>query len=60
MHPWAFAPEWQHRKEETYRYTQQSQEAAARRYNATAGSPPDITVGTHVAVQNTRTRSWDT
>ena len=55
-----FLPEWQHRREETERHTQQSQEAAAARYNFAANSPPDITVGTNVAVQNIRTGSWDT
>ena len=60
IHPQTFVPEWQHSKEETYRCAQQSQEATARRYNATAGSLPDIRVGTHVAVQDTRTRLWDT
>ena len=57
VHQRAFSPEWQHSREETERRTQQSQEAAAARYNFTASSLPDITEGTHVAVQNTRTRS---
>ena len=43
-----------------YYFSCESQEAAAARYNFTASSLPDITVGMHVAVQNTRTRSWDT
>ena len=60
IHQQAFLPEWQHSREETGRRTQQSQEAAAARYNFTANSLPDITVGTNVAVQNTRTGSWDT
>lgn len=60
MHPRAFTPEWHRNKEETDRYAQQLQEAALRRYNATAYSLPDIKVEAHVAVQNTRTRLWDT
>ena len=60
IHQQAFLPEWQHSREETERHTQQSQEAAAARYNFTANSLPDITVGTNVAVQNTRTGLWDT
>ena len=60
IHQQAFLPEWQHSREETERRTQQSQEAAAARYNFTANSLPDITVGTNVAVQNARTGSWDT
>ena len=60
IHQQAYSSEWQHSREETEWHTQQSQEAAAAKYNSTASSLPDITVGTHVAVQNTRTRSWDT
>ena len=60
IHQQAFLPEWQHNREETEGRTQQSQDAAAARYNFTANSLPDITVGTNVAVQNTRTGSWDT
>ena len=60
IHQWPFSPEWQHSREETEQHTQQSQKVAATRYNFTASSLPDITVGTRVAVQNTRTRSWDT
>ena len=50
IHQWAFSPEWQHGREETERRTQQSQEAAAARYNFTASRLPDITVGTHVTM----------
>ena len=56
----AFAPEWQQSREETEKHTQQSQEAATKRYNAAAHNLPDITIGTHVAVQDTRTKLWDT
>ena len=59
IHQRAFLPEWQHSREETEQHIQQSQEAAAVRYNFIANSPPDITVETNVAVQNTRTGSWD-
>ena len=60
IHPRAFAPEWQQSTAETERRTQQSEEAATRRYNSTASNLPEINVGTHVAVQNARTRLWDT
>ena len=51
IHQWAFPPGWQHSREETQQHTQQSQEAAASRYNFTASSLPDITVG--------KTKLWD-
>ena len=60
VHQRAFAPEWQHSVEETDRRAQLSQEATERRYNSPALSLPDITIGTHVAIQNGRTRLWDT
>ena len=39
---------------------EQSQGAATRRYNSTTSSLPEIHVGTNVAVQNARTKLWDT
>ena len=39
---------------------EQLQGAAARPYNSTASSLPEIHVGTNVAVQNARTKLWDT
>jgi len=59
-HPRAFAPEWQHSTEQTEQATQASEKAASEYYNATAHSLPDIKVGSHVAVQNPRTKLWDT
>ena len=60
IHPRAFAPEWQLSTAETERRTQQSEEVATRRCNSTASNLPEITVDAHVAVQNARTRLWDT
>ena len=59
IHSRAFAPEWQQSTAETEQRTQQTEEAATRRYNSTASNLPDISVGPHVAVQNARTRLWD-
>ena len=59
IHPRAFAPEWQQSTAEAERCTQQTAEAATRRYNSTASNLPEISVGTHIAVQNARTRLWN-
>ena len=60
VHNNSFAPEWQHKVEEAEQSAQAAQEAATKYYNSSAHNLPDITVGSHVAVQHPKTKLWDT
>ena len=60
VHKNSFAPEWQSNVEEAEQLAQTRQGVAAKYYNSSAHSLPDITVGSHVAVQHPKTKLWDT
>ena len=59
-HGRSFAPEWQHSMDEVEHKTRATLEKARCYYNQRAHSLPDIHKGTHVAVQNLKTKLWDT
>ena len=56
----SFAPEWQHSAQEAKQQAEATREASQRYYNTGAHPLPEIRVGTNVAVQDHRTRLWDT
>ena len=56
----SFAPEWQHSMDKVEHKTRATLEKASSYYNQRAHSLPDIHKGTHVAVQNPKTKLWDT
>ena len=59
-HGRSFAPEWQHSMDKVEHKTRATLEKASSYYNQRAHSLPDIHKGTHVAVQNPKTKLWDT
>ena len=59
-HHSSFALEWQHSAQEAKQQTEVTREASQRYYNTGAHPLPEIQVGTNVAVQDHRTRLWDT
>ena len=56
----SFAPKWQRSIEEAELQAAATKETTERYYNATAHSLPQIHVGSNVAVQNPKTKLWDT
>ena len=56
----SFAPEWQHSNQEAKKQAEATLKASQRYYNTGAHTLPEIQVGTNVAVQDHRTRLWDT
>ena len=59
-HHSSLAPKWQHSAQEAKQQTEATREASQRYYNTGAHPLPEIRVGTNVAVQDHRTRLWDT
>lgn len=59
-HRKSFAPAWQVSSQEAGQKREATLEAAQRYYNIGSKALPQIQVGTHVAVQDTRSRLWDT
>jgi len=59
-HRLSFAPEWQRSVTEAEVATKRTQEKVKEHYNKTAHQLRDIQIGSHVALQNPRTRLWDT
>ena len=59
-HRRSFAPQWQRTTEDAERQAASTREAAQKQYNASARSLREIQVGSNVAVQNPRTKLWDT
>ena len=59
-HHRSFAPEWQRSIEEAEKQAFTTRETTREYYNATASPLPEIQVGSNVAVQNPRTKLWDT
>ena len=58
-HRRAFTAEWQHSDEMTKQHTLATQQAKEASYNQCTRPLPNITVGSHVAVQNHKTKHWD-
>jgi hypothetical protein len=59
-HRRAFAAEWQRSQEETERQAIATKNATEKSYNQHTRPLPDITIGSHVAIQNQETKHWDT
>ena len=59
-HRRSFAPQWQRTTEDAERQAASTRDAAQKQYNASARSLREIQVGSNVAVQNPRTKLWDT
>jgi len=59
-HPKSFDPQWQPNKEETAERTEKTQQTAIKYYNRTAKPLPEIHVGSQIALQDPRTKLWDT
>ena len=59
-HHRSFAPQWQRTIEESEQQVTNTKNVTKRCYNATACSLPEIQMGSNVAVQNPRTKLWDT
>ena len=59
-HHSSFALEWQHSAQVVTQQTEATQEASQRYYYSAAHPLPEIQVGTNVAVQDHKTRLWDT
>ena len=58
-HRRAFAAEWQTRAEESERQALATKDATEKSYNQHTCPLPDITIGSHVAIQNQDTKHWD-
>ena len=58
-HRWAFAAEWQTRAKESERQALATKDATEKSYNQHTRPLPDITIGSHVAIQNQDTKHWD-
>ena len=58
-HRRAFAAEWQTRAEESERQALATKDATEKSYNQHTRPLPDITIGSHVAIQNQDTKHWD-
>ena len=56
----SFAPEWQHSTAEATDHANTTLENNRQYYNSSAHPLPEIKVGTNVAVQDPRTKWWDT
>ena len=56
----SFVPKWQRSIEEAELQAAVTKETTERYYNATAQSLPQIHVGSNVAIQNPKTKLWDT
>ena len=59
-HHRSFAPEWQRTNQEAQQQTNITLQSSANFYNTHAHFLPDINVGSHVAIQNPRSKLWDT
>ena len=59
VHYRAFAPEWQAKMKEIDTRRAKSLEQSKSRYNKIAKPLPDIATGSHVAIQNKETNSFD-
>ena len=59
-HPKSFDPQWQTNLDKAAEKAECTQRAAERYYNRQAHSLPEIHVGSQVALQDPRTRLWDT
>ena len=59
-HKRSFAAKWQQNVEQADTIAEASQDSAKRYYNRTAHNLPEITVGSNVAIQDPRTKLWDT
>ena len=58
-HRRSFAAKWQQNVEQADTIAEASQDNAKKYYNRTANDLPEITVGSNVAIQNPRTKLWD-
>ena len=58
-HRRAFAAERQNRAEESERQALVTKDATEKSYNQHTCPLPDITIGSHVAIQNQDTKHWD-
>ena len=58
-HRRSFAPEWQHSTKEAEQQTDVTLQSSAKFYNTHAHTLSDIHVGSHVAIQNPRSKLWD-
>ena len=58
-HRRAFAAEWQTRAEESERQALATKDATEKSYNQHTRPLPDITIGSHVDIQNQDTKHWD-
>ena len=56
----SFGPEWQRSDQEARQQKKEMSEKSQRYYNARAHALPEIQIGTNVAVQDHRTKLWDT
>jgi len=56
----SFAPEWQRSDQEERQQTKDMSEKSQRYYNTRAHTLPEIQIGMNVAVQDHRTKLWDT
>lgn len=59
-HPRSFSQEWQQTKEETEHKVIATQQNTRNYYDKTAHPLSDIQQGSHVVLQNPRTKLWDT
>ena len=59
-HDWSFDMTWQSNTEEAEDKAEATLEKATRYYNQNAHPLPDIREGTHVAIQDPRTKMWST
>ena len=58
-HHRSFAPEWQQTSQEAQQQTNITLQSSANFYNTHAHPLPDIHVGSHVSIQNQRSKLWD-
>lgn len=58
-HRRAFSAEWQRSDEVAEQQALATKETAEKTYNKHARPLPDITIGSHVAIQNQATKHWD-
>ena len=59
-HHRSFLPEWQRPISTAEQQRHDTLQSSATFYNSHAHTLPDINVGSHVAIQNSQTKNWDT
>ena len=58
-HRRSFSPEWQKSFDEAENAAEETQQESQNYYNAHAHNLPDITIGSHVAIQHHDTKRWE-